>query len=56
MIVMPNVIAPIVIGTLVEPGGATEANSAGSSAVMVVPMFCEIAMAVTRVRVGNSSG
>jgi hypothetical protein len=43
-------------GTLVEPGGATAANKAGRSAVMVVPTFCEIAIAETRVRVWNSSG
>ena len=45
-----------VSGTFVDPGGATAAKSAGSSAVMVVPMFCEIAIAETRVRVGKSSG
>ena len=32
------------------------ANSAGSSAVIVVPMFWLIAIEETRVRVGNSSG
>ncbi|CKS81636.1 Uncharacterised protein [Mycobacterium tuberculosis] len=48
--------APTVNHTLVEPGGATAANSAGSSAVKVVPMFCEMAMADTRLRVRNSSG
>ena len=56
MIVTPKAIAPTISGTLVEPGGATVANSAGSSAVMVVPMFCAIAIAETRVRVGKSSG
>jgi hypothetical protein len=54
--VTPKVIAPTVSGMLDEPGGATVAKSAGSSAVMVVPMFCEIAMAETRVLVWNSSG
>ena len=56
MTVMPKAIAPIVSGISVEPGGATKANSAGSSAVIIVPTFCEIAIAVTRVRVGKSSG
>ena len=56
MMVMPKAMAPTVSGTLVEPGGATVANSAGSSAVIVVPMFCEIAIAETRLRVWNSSG
>ena len=48
--------APTVIGMFSEPGGATAAKMAGSIAVMVVPMFWLIAMAETRVRVGNSSG
>ena len=38
MIVIPNAIAPTVIGMFAEPGGATVAKSAGSSAVMVVPI------------------
>src|SRR5215468_8197034 len=54
--VMPKAIAPTVTGILAEPGGATAANRAGSRAVMVVPIFCDIAIADTRVRVGNSSG
>ena len=56
MIVTPKAIAPTVIGTLVEPGGATVANNAGKNAVSIVPMFCAIAMPETRARVGNSSG
>ena len=35
---------------LVEPGGATAANSAGRRAVMVVPTFCEMAIADTRLQ------
>ena len=56
MAVMPKARAPTVIGTLAEPGGATVANSAGSSAVSIVPTFCAIAMPETRARVGKSSG
>ena len=56
MIVTPKVIAPMVSGMLLEPGGATAAKSAGSRAVIVVPIFCAMAIAVTRVLVGNSSG
>src|SRR3977135_3244555 len=56
MIVMPKAMAPTVTGMLAEPGGATVANSAGRRAVVVVPTFWEIAIAETRVRVGNSSG
>ena len=56
MQVMAKAIEPTTSHTLVEPGGATVANSAGSRAVIVVPMFCEIAIDDTRVRVGNSSG
>ena len=41
----------MVSGMPVEPGGATAANSAGNRAVIVVPIFCAIAIAVTRVRV-----
>src|SRR5262249_57527307 len=54
--VMASVSAPIVSGTFAAPGGATRANRAGSRAVIVVPRFCEMAMADTRVRVGKSSG
>src|ERR1700748_3593303 len=46
--VMAKAMAPTVNGTLVDPGGATVAKSAGSRAVMVVPTFCEIAIAETR--------
>ena len=53
---MPKAIAPTVIGIFADPGGATVANNAGNSAVIVVPVFCAIAMAVTRARVGNNSG
>ena len=52
----PNVMPPTISGTFGEPGGATTAKSAGSSAVTVVPRFCAMAIAVTRVRAGNSSG
>jgi hypothetical protein len=54
MIVMPKANAPIVSGTFEEPGGATVANSAGKSAVSIVPMFCAMAMPETRARVGKS--
>ena len=37
--------APIVIGMLVEPGGATTANSAGIMALRKVPTFWAIAIA-----------
>jgi hypothetical protein len=47
---------PTISGTFGEPGGATAAKSAGSSAVTVVPRFCAMAIAVTRVRAGKSSG
>ena len=53
---MVKVIAPTVSGMFVDPGGATVANSAGSSAVIVVHVFCEIAIAETRDLVWNSSG
>ena len=56
MAVTPKANAPTVSGTLAEPGGATVANSAGNSAVSIVPMFCAIAMPETRARVGKSSG
>ena len=56
MTVTAKVIAPIVQGMRDEPGGATAAKSAGSSAVTIVPRFCETAIAVTRIRDGNSSG
>src|SRR4029077_7739541 len=48
MVVMPRAMQPTVNGTLVEPGGATVANSAGNNGVIVVPVFCEIAIAETR--------
>src|SRR6266536_469399 len=56
IIVMPNASAPMVSGMLAEPGGATAAKSAGSMAVIVVPTFCAIAIALTRVLVWKSSG
>jgi len=56
MTVMPNASEPTISGMFGAPGGATVANRAGSMAVMAVPTFCEIAIAETRVRVGNSSG
>ena len=56
MAVMMKVIEPIVIGTFVEPGGATATKRAGSSAVTSVPRFWEMAIPETRVRVGNISG
>ena len=56
MTVTAKVMAPIVTGMRTEPGGATAAKSAGSSAVTIVPKFWAIAIAVTRVRAGNSSG
>ncbi len=56
MTVTPKAKAPIVSGTLAEPGGATAAKSAGRSAVSMVPMFCAIAIPETRARVGKSSG
>jgi len=46
---------PMISGTLLDPGGATIANTVGRNATMVRPMFCERANPVTRVRVGNSS-
>ena len=56
MIVTPKTNAPIVSGTFEEPGGATVANSAGKSAVSIVPMFCAMAMPETLARAGKSSG
>jgi len=55
MIATPNVSEPTIIGTF-DPGGARIANTAGIMAVSMVPMFCAIATAVTRIRAGNSSG
>ncbi|MNW09272.1 hypothetical protein D3C71_2062300 [compost metagenome] len=46
--VMKNARPPTTSGMLSEPGGATRANSAGSMAVSMVPMFCAMAMAETR--------
>jgi hypothetical protein len=43
--VTPSIRAPIVIGMLVEPGGATTANSAGIMALRKVPTFWAIAIA-----------
>ena len=54
MIVTPNVSEPTIIGTF-DPGGATVANTAGIRADSVVPTFCAMATADTRVRAGNSS-
>ncbi len=48
MIVTANASEPMMNGMLFDPGGATAANSAGKSAVIVVPMFCAIAIAETR--------
>jgi len=53
---MPSVHAPIFMGIPTDPGGAIVAKNAGSKAVIAVPTFCAIAIAVTRVRVGNNSG
>src|SRR3954454_20529152 len=55
MILMPKQIAPIVSGTLLDPGGATIVNTVGRKATMDRPMFWEMANPVTRVRVGNIS-
>ena len=55
-IAMFQAMAPTVSQMLSAPGGATAVKRAGSIAVMAVPTFCAIAMAETRVRVGNSSG
>ena len=54
--VMPKAMPPTVSQMLLEPGGATAVNRAGSIAVMAVPTFCAMAMAETRERAGNSSG
>jgi len=56
MTVTPKVMAPMVSGMLVEPGGATVAKIAGSMAVMVVPTFCPMDIAETRLFVWKSSG
>ena len=55
MIVTPNVSEPTINGTF-DPGGATMANTAGIMAVSIVPTFCAIATAETRIRAGNISG
>ena len=53
---MPSVALPTMSGTLL-PGGAMATNSGATIApVIMVPVFCAIAMPETRVWAGNNSG